>query len=1280
MNFLKRTNRLFKGDRKYLSIVFFILLLILLIGLFIPYYLSNTTDNWEDVLSDRIKSSQTEIIKIINAKENDLILKKNNLKSQLHLTLNKSSYDYGALITSITNNTYDDLLIEIVAPNGRVIAWNKASGNQKKEIFPLGYPLSEIHFETSGLEVLLALTDTIKIQNDIFYLMINKPIEKLYDLQNRYYQKLSLQEELTDDLNLDVKIEYNPYAQPSKDGRIYSFPLLNKSEIKIGLVEFFKPSLNTVISEIQNLASNIQTILIIVLAFILGFSFKSDFKKVKSNLIKLILLIIYSAAIRTVIFTLGFPSNFLNSTLTEPAYFSSTFAGGIVKSPIEMFITSLFILIISVYVLIYARIYVAKKSTEKFRILKLAISPVLAILSFYVLRGLAASVRSIIFDSTIRYFKEPDLLPDLPSLLMNLNLLMLGFACVSVIISLLFILSEFLGFFKDQKNTQRVIIYLIMIQVAALIFFMMLKEPLVSEIMVFIFLCLMSIVLYRLIIKKINFASTFILIAVIASIISITLLNYFNLRLEKNSIRTIAYEINRTDEQFLEFLISETLRNSLKEPAVSESFIKRNVNHDAQAFLIWSKSPLQRESLNSELILFDRNKSILGQFAVGLNSQVDFFDFFSSPDSSSPQIREMNFGNKNANKKILGLVAVYRENILSGYIGVAAELDMESFGFANYPDFLESDKAVLGSVVDLNLINVFEFTDGHVAQVYGDIFPSKEQKDQIFNAKLSEFNDGWVNLSLYGENYITFVLKTKKDGADEITAVAVKDKQFTWNLFNFFKIFIIHSVFILILFLIFIAIKLIKVQYTFRVKLLITFLIISIIPLVLLAIYNRQVESNRTNDEIFSELRNQSNFLENHVRTQIKKYPNRELSTAFENAGNELGIAFSVYEFADQLYNSKNEFYNTGLFGKKLNPFVHFNLNYLSYREILVKENIDKFIYDAYYRKISFNNKSIILAVNDAFNKIKLTYSTADIDVFLFGIYSFAVIIIIIVSSLFANQIAAPIRRLTKATEAVAKGDLSIKLEENERGEIGDLFEGFNSMTRELQKNQSEITELERENAWKEMAKQVAHEIKNPLTPMKLSVQQILASYQDKKENFGEILKKLSQSVLNQIESLSLIATEFSTLAKMPSLKLEQIELVSIIRDTINLFSDESIQIKFNTNVTEVFAEADKSQFRRMLINLIRNAIQANSTVIDLLLDNKNSLIEIFIHDNGDGIKSENQEKIFEANFTTKDSGMGLGLKLAKRFLEGVGGQILFIDSDRKGTTFKIELPEIQKV
>jgi nitrogen fixation/metabolism regulation signal transduction histidine kinase len=184
-----------------------------------------------------------------------------------------------------------------------------------------------------------------------------------------------------------------------------------------------------------------------------------------------------------------------------------------------------------------------------------------------------------------------------------------------------------------------------------------------------------------------------------------------------------------------------------------------------------------------------------------------------------------------------------------------------------------------------------------------------------------------------------------------------------------------------------------------------------------------------------------------------------------------------------------------------------------------------------------------------------------------------------------------------------------------------------------------------------------------------------VASYKDKKSEFDEILKKLSQAILNQIENLSLIASEFSSFAKMPSLKLDAFDLVLIIKDTIHLFGDEEAEIKFNSDVNEVQVESDSSQMRRMFINLIRNSIQAKAKLIriDLSIEDNHSIINI--SDNGFGIPQENQNKIFETNFTTKEKGLGLGLKLIKRFLENTGGEITLHSSSNAGTVFRIKIP-----
>ncbi len=494
-----------------------------------------------------------------------------------------------------------------------------------------------------------------------------------------------------------------------------------------------------------------------------------------------------------------------------------------------------------------------------------------------------------------------------------------------------------------------------------------------------------------------------------------------------------------------------------------------------------------------------------------------------------------------------GIIPVKDRDHIVGYISASILFDIQNLGAGNIPDFIESKKNIINSVVNLRLLKIFDFVNSKLQDVYGDIYPSREQTEPILKTKFSIDNDAWMNLTLNGENYLTYILRTQQDNGEKITSVLLRSKRLTWNLFNFFKLFIIHSIFIAGLSLIIILFTLKNFKYTFRSRLLLSFLFISIIPVIILAVYNRQVVQQRGEEAIQNELNERAQYVENHVKEQLQKNKDRNYSEMFETAGKELGISFGIYEGTNQIFNSKGQYYSSGLFRSKLNPEAYYQLSYLSYREYFTQEQIENYTYNAFYKKLNIGDKQFIVGVNDAFNKVRLTFSTLDIDVFLFGVYSFAAIIIIIISTLLSNRISEPIRKLTKATESVAQGDLNVYIQNKEKGEIKDLLDGFNSMTKELQKNQIELAEMERENAWKEMAKQVAHEIKNPLTPMKLNVQQLIIAYKDKTKNFESIFEKVSNTILNQIENLSLIASEFSRFAKMPSIKLEEVDIVNSV-------------------------------------------------------------------------------------------------------------------------------------
>ncbi len=1270
-----------KGDRKYFAIVFFILILIFLIGLVSPFYVQNLESNWNKVLSGKILSIQTSISSSLNEKENILDEKNIDLKYRLRKVLNPRNNSYGALIRAVNNSDFENYSVEVLAPNGKLIAWNSKIAIKQNDILPLSFPAGHLHFYDGDLITYLTITDTILTDNDLFYYVISSPIEKHYSIQNPYFEQINFSKNLSDKFQTQIELTYSPFAEATRDGRKYSFDLLNQQNDKIGNVTFFKPTLNLTVDSFYQLTGEIQSILIILAVIFLALGFRKEFVSMKYRSVKILILSIYCSGFRLLVYTIGFPSNILQGQLVDPAYFSSTFGNGIVKSPIEFFITDFFALIICINALRYLIDYLRNEHPNNFINKKWLIIIYLPItlIFFLTLRALSSAVKSIIFDSTLRYFKEPNLIPNLPSIIMNLNLLMMATALVILMSAFILIL---ISFVKNLESKKQKLIFLSLYAsyiLFGLLFIYLQNEALTTPLLNIIFISIIFLVSYEIVFGKIHNEFNFVYLTIAASVISITLLNYFNLALEKSSLKTTAVEINRPNDNLLKFVLEETLNNSSTDQNIIADFYDRNSNFDADAFKLWANSALQRESLNSSLTIWDRYQNRLGGFNSGINFGEKLIKDFKNYSSEEIKIIETTLPGDSTKKIFTGIMPLYDREIKLGYITASVGFDPQNLGSNNIPDFLESNKNIINSVIDVNQLKIFEFSDSKLTHVYGDIYPSRVQIRPILNANFSTDNEVWQELKLNDEYFYAYLLKTKSGNTQQITAVLTKEKRLSWNLFNFFKIFLIHSIFIIILFLILLIIKFRNVKYSFRVQLLFAFLFISIIPVIVLAIYNRQIVRQRTQSAIQNELSERLNYVENIINEEIVEIPSHDYIEAFDNAGNDLGIAFTVYEGSTKIYNSKDQYYKVGLFPDKLNPEAYYQLNYLSYREFLTQENIENFNYDSFYKKVTIENRPLIIGVNDAFNKVRLTYSVMDIDVFMFGIYSFATLVMILLSTFLANRISLPIRRLTKATASIAHGDLNVELNTNVKGEMKELLSGFNFMTKELQKNQNELAELERENAWKEMAKQVAHEIKNPLTPMKLAVQQLIVSYQDKNKNFDSIFEKVSNTILSQIENLSLIASEFSRFARMPNYKIEEVDLIPVIKDTLNLFIEEQIKIETITQLKTAIIEADKSQFRRLLINLIRNSIQASANKISINLDQGNDKFILIVSDNGKGIPSEIQEKIFDSNFTTKNKGMGLGLNLAKRFIEGINGSINLIDSEKVGASFKIILPKLNK-
>lgn len=294
------------------------------------------------------------------------------------------------------------------------------------------------------------------------------------------------------------------------------------------------------------------------------------------------------------------------------------------------------------------------------------------------------------------------------------------------------------------------------------------------------------------------------------------------------------------------------------------------------------------------------------------------------------------------------------------------------------------------------------------------------------------------------------------------------------------------------------------------------------------------------------------------------------------------------------------------------------------------------------------------------------------------GFYLVMLLIAIVTAYYISSYITKSLQKVSEKISQIKLLKRNEKIHiENASEEINNLIQSYNSMVDALEESADKLAKSERELAWREMAKQVAHEIKNPLTPMRLSLQSFEQKFDPKDPNILEKVKDLSKIMIQQIDLMSSIASAFSDFAKMPTQQKEQLDIIDIVKRAVNIFTEPYIY--FESDIKQLQVELDKNQITRVITNLLNNALDAvqeiKNPAIYVRISKIGSDILINISDNGKGINEEVKDKVFEPKFTTKSSGMGLGLPMVKNIIETYNGTIRFTSDSKKGTTFIITLP-----
>lgn len=484
--------------------------------------------------------------------------------------------------------------------------------------------------------------------------------------------------------------------------------------------------------------------------------------------------------------------------------------------------------------------------------------------------------------------------------------------------------------------------------------------------------------------------------------------------------------------------------------------------------------------------------------------------------------------------------------------------------------------------------------------------------------------------------------------------------------------------------------KLRQVSTTFTTKIQLFINIAFFLPLVAVSVASFSIMNNVFKTDLEKSYNEKAGFVSQNLSIVLSKFNQNklsigELSEELERTAKYVQSDIVLYDVAGKmLLNTQPSLFDLSLLPIYISPIAYSDISERKESTAILDELIGKFQYKAVYSAIKSYDSGVLLGfVSIPFFESDFIFKEKVMDSITTILNIFILIFILFLGTtyFFSSRLTLPLTMLTQKIKYTSLEKNNEPLFYDATDEIGILVKEYNRMLKKLEENKKVLASSEKESAWREMAKQVAHEIKNPLTPMKLALQNMQRMLKTDRIDKEEIALRSADVLLEQIENLNEIAGSFFSFAQMPSPKKEKVELSKLIENVVFLFQSESkFNINFRIDVAESMVLGDEKMISRIMINLLRNAIESvkegMEPSIAIELSSLEDKVEVKIADNGTGISEVLGAKIFQPNFSTKSSGSGIGLALAKRGLEQMGGNISFTSKLGVGSTFSIRLPK----
>ena len=600
-------------------------------------------------------------------------------------------------------------------------------------------------------------------------------------------------------------------------------------------------------------------------------------------------------------------------------------------------------------------------------------------------------------------------------------------------------------------------------------------------------------------------------------------------------------------------------------------------------------------------------------------------------------------------------------------------------------------------------LSIAEFTGGVLSQTEGQHYGRSVLGADVVEA-LKSRSELWKREDIRDRTYLTYY-QVRGDGpidaVQQVTAVRRSVSNIFDQLYHLLRIIVAGMLLCLPIYLAGILIRLRRTRPVsqprhFRDRVLNAFFSVGIVTVVAMGLVGLRVVTGENERAIESWLRQHLDRVEETLELEVRgeELPYRVLDrVSVDSLAARVGVDLVVYNNLEVEQASRPELIRDRLIERRLPIEAYEALYFDGFRFVTVDEQLGTFAYTAGYRALTDEQgiPRYVVSIPTLPEQERIEEERARTVAYLFGALLLLVLVVMVTASLLANALTRPIARLRAGLQSVAAGHFERIAPIESGDEIADLVDSFNTMQDQIEDSRSLLARQERQLAWREMARQVAHEIKNPLTPMKLSIQHLRSAFTRRaedgsdEERFALKFKQTTTTLIEQIDTLARIANEFSSFGRMPTHIKEEIDLNKVIDEAVGLMRAEE-----NVDITTSFADVplrvlgDREALRRVYVNFLKNGIQAVPEGRSARM-HVETLVETDelgrqwvigrVTDNGSGIPRTLWDKIFVPSFSTKTSGTGLGLAIAKKTIENMDGEIGFDTAFDEGTTFWIRVP-----